>query len=481
MAQLDLTNVFTISVSAAPAGVGQLNTSNVAIFTHEVPGSEFGTDGYKIYKNPSSVATDFGSDSRTSDMAVAGFSQKPNILAGGGYLVVLPYVDTAEVQTLTFSADPTSGSYKLNYGSYVTAAIPANSTAADVQAALRLLAPLRSVTVTGSEATLFTVTFAGVHGNATALTVSDNTLNGGITIAVATTTPGVAETLEDAINRTKDLVQYFGIMTTVIMGQSEMLDAAALVQTLIKLLFVVSFDAASVDVGGYLDLLRTGGLKQTRGLLYIGVAADPDFDQESTSLNMQAAYAFRGMSTDFSGSNTTQTMHLKDLITIQPDAGMTQTILTKCQAAGADVYASFQGVAKVYTSGKNGFFDDQYNLLWMVSALQVAGFNVLAQSGTKIAQTEQGVGIIKGALRTVCEQGVQNQFLAPGSWTSPDTFGNLEDFYRNIEERGFYIYSSPVATQLKADREARISPLIQIAAKEAGAVHSGNVLISINP
>jgi len=481
MAQLDLTNVFTISVSAAPAGVGQLNTSNLAIFSHEVPGSEFGTDGYKIYKNPSAVTADFGSDSRTSDMAVAGFSQKPNILAGGGYLVVIPYVDTAEVQTLTFSADPTSGSYKLNYGSYVTEAIVANSTAAQVQAALRLLAPLRSVTVTGSEATLFTVTFAGVHGNATALTVSDNTLNGGITIAVATPTPGVAETLEDAINRTKDLVQYFGIMTTVVLGQAELLDAAALVQTLVKLLYSVQVDSASVDVGGTLDLLRTGGLKQTRGLLYIGVAGDPLFDRESAGLNMQAAYGFRGQSTDFSGSNTTQNMHLKDLITIQPDAGMTQTILTKCQAAGADVYASFQGVPKVYCSGKNDFYDRQYNLLWIVAAFQVAGFNVLAQTGTKIAQTEQGIGVIKGALRTVCEQGVTNQYLAPGSWTSPDTFGILDDFFRNIQERGYYIYSSPVATQLKADREARIAPLIQIALKEAGAVDRGNVLISINP
>jgi len=480
MAQLDLTNVVTISVSAAPAGVGALNTSNMAIFSHEVPGSEFGTDGYKIYKNPSEVTVDFGSDSRTSDMAVAGFSQKPNILAGGGYLVVIPYVDTAEVQTLTFSADPTSGSYKLNYGTYVTAAIAANSTAAQVQAALRLLAPLRSVTVTGSEATLFTVTFAGVHGNATALTVSDNTLNGGITIAVATPTPGVAETLEDAINRTKDLVQYCGVMTTVVLASGEMLDAAALIETLLKIAFVAQIDAATVEVGGQLDLLRTGSLKKTRGLLYVGEVTDTTFDRESAALNMQSAYAFRGMSTDFSGSNTTQTMHLKDLITIQPDAGMTQTILTKCQAAGADVYCSLQGVPKVFTSGANDFFDRQYNLLWLVAGLQVAGFNALAQSSTKLPQTEQGIGVLKAAYRTVMEQAVANQYSAPGAWTSPDTFGVLDDFYRNIEERGYYIYSSPVATQLKVDREARKAPLIQIALKEAGAVHSSNVLISVN-
>ena len=89
---------------------------------------------------------------------------------------------------------------------------------------------------------------------------------------------------------------------------------------------------------------------------------------------MMAAYVGRAFSVNFQGSNTTQTMQLKDLKTIQPDPSMTQTLYTKIKAAGADGYASFRGVAKVFTSGKNKFFDQVYNLLWIIGDMQVNGF-----------------------------------------------------------------------------------------------------------
>ena len=81
-------------------------------------------------------------------------------------------------------------------------------------------------------------------------------------------------------------------------------------------------------------------------------------------------------------------MHLKDLIGVQPDSGMTESILTKCKSAGADVYISLQGVPKTFCTQGNTFFDRVYNQRWFVGALQVAGFNALAQSSTKLPQTE---------------------------------------------------------------------------------------------
>jgi hypothetical protein len=195
---------------------------------------------------------------------------------------------------------------------------------------------------------------------------------------------------------------------------------------------------------------------------------------------MASAYAGRGLSTNFSGSNTTQTMQLKDLIGITPDSSMTQTLYNKCQDAGVDVYASIQGVAKVLTSGANGFFDDVYNLQWFVIALQVAGFNCLAQSSTKIPQTENGVSALKSSYRAVCEQSVTNQFVAPGAWNSPVTFGSQADFVANIAQRGYYIFSVPVAQQSATDRADRKAPLIQIAIKLAGAVHSSTVIVNVN-
>jgi len=134
----------------------------------------------------------------------------------------------------------------------------------------------------------------------------------------------------------------------------------------------------------------------------------------------------------------------------------------------------------VFCSGKNSFFDQVYNLQWLVGALQVAGFNYLAQSSSKIPQTESGIDGLKGAYRKVCEQAVTNQYCAPGEWNSSTTFGIQSDFLQNITQRGYYIYSQPVALQSQAAREARQAPIVQLALKEAGAVHSSSVLVYIN-
>lgn len=469
MADLSLTNVINISVAAAQSGVGDYNTSNLAIFTSEVfDANTFGDDGYKIYLSPSEVAEDFGSDSQTYAQANAIFSQKPNILAGNGYLVIIPMV--VEVQNLAFSAAPASGTYVLNFGGDATAAIDYDDTAAEIQTKVRTITGLEDAVVTGTAATTINISFKGYYGNAALMTVTSNTLNGGITITVSQTTAG--ETLSEAIVRTEDLIQYFGCMGIQVFSQVDMLAAAATIQALNKLLFLVDTDAASVEVGGALDLLRSGSFTQSRGLFYGST--------DSAGLVMGASYAGRALSTNFDGSNTTSTMHLKDLTGVQPDPSMTQTLLNKCIAAGADVYVSLQGVAKVFCSGQNSFYDQVYNLQWFVGALQVAGFNFLATSATKVPQTENGMDGLKSAYRKVCEQAVTNQYCAPGEWNSSTTFGNQADFIANIQQRGYYIYSQPVASQSQTARAARQAPLVQIALKEAGAIHSSSVIVYVN-
>jgi hypothetical protein len=195
---------------------------------------------------------------------------------------------------------------------------------------------------------------------------------------------------------------------------------------------------------------------------------------------MQAAYASRGLSVNFNGSNTTITMALKTLVGIQPDPTITQTLYNQAAAAGADCYVSYQGDSAATSNGANSYFDSVYNLQWAIGALQVAGFNFLAQTGTKVVQTESGVTGLKGAYGTVCAQGVSNAYLAPGTWTSPTTFGNPALLISNIANVGYYIYSSPIAQQLQTARVARQAPLIQIAFKEAGAIQSSNVIVNVN-
>lgn len=471
--QLSLTNIINISVAQAQAGIGDYNTSNVALFSDEAYANSFGTDGYKIYLSPTEVATDFGTNSKTYAMANALFSQKPNILAGNGYLVVIPFI--VEVQDLALDGVPASGVFQLVFTEGTTAAINWNDSAAQIQAKIQAVSGLEQVTVSGTLASQdIKVHFAGKYGNQAAITVSGNTLQTSAPAAInfTITQETAAEDLNAAIVRTADLIQYFGVMGSLIFSQAEMLAAAATIQALNKIAFFVSRTAADIDPGGMLDLLRSGGYTQSRGLYY--------GDTTAAALDMMAAYVGRGLSTDFSGANTTSTMHLKDLATIQPDPSMTQTLLNKAQAAGVDVYASFQGVAKTFCSGENRFFDQVYNLQWFVGALQVAGFNFLAQSATKIPQTESGIDGLKSAYRNICEQAVTCQYSAPGEWQSATTFGKQADFLANIRQRGYYIYSIPVAQQSVTDRAARKAPLVEIALKEAGAVHSSSVIVFIN-
>lgn len=435
----------------------------------------------------------------------------------------------ANNKTLTYSTTPTAGGYNLVLGAF-TAAIVFSDNAAAIQVKVRALdASLAAAVVTGGP-TVFNVnnvpmpatsiaantltypmvsvvplvTSTGWSGGALPYAIyleptsvgrdfgttgsvtydmasalfaqqPNILINGGYLVVI----PLNGATLDAAILTSSTQIQYFGIISTQIESQVNMLAAALRVQSLNKIALFPQYDPATIAPGGQLDLLRTGSYTQNRGLFY----------DDSTVVNgiagynallYAAAYAGRGFSTNFSGSNTTSTMHLKQLATIQPDPNLTQTLLNAAQLAGADCYPSLQGVSSVFTSGKNSYFDQVYNLQWFIGAILVAGFNYLAQSSTKVPQTEAGMDGLKGAYRQVCQQAVSNQYSAPGTWTSPDIFGNQASFLSNITQYGYYIFSTPISQQAATARQARQAPLVQIAVKEAGAIQSSNVLVFVN-
>jgi hypothetical protein len=472
--QLPITNVVNVSVSAAQTGLGAYNVNNLALFTTETyDTSTFGTQGFAIYLDPTQVGIDFGTDNgNTYFMANIAFSQQPNMLAGGGYLAVIPMYTLT--QTFTPSDGPSTGAFNLNYGpSHIV--VSYDETASAIQTALQaIITPLTPGVTVAVAGTLS-------DGDPLVFTFSSGTVTLPLTITANTTSvtyvyTATHETLAAAIARTTGLVQYFGIMSTYLLSESELLAAAAVIQPLNKIGFFVSNNIADTHSDGKLQLLTEQGFTKSRGLFY-GASAEND----DAALAFLAAYAGRALSTNFDGSNTTSTMHLKNLVGIAGDLYLTQTYLDFCTAGGIDTYPSLQGVAKVFCSGANNYFDQVYNLGWFVGALQVAGFNYLAQSQTKVPQTEPGMTGLKGAYRAVCQQAVANAYLAPGQWNSSTTFGNQADFLANISNAGYYMYSQPVSQQSQANREARQAPLVQIAAKEAGAIQSSDLIIYVNP
>lgn len=204
------------------------------------------------------------------------------------------------------------------------------------------------------------------------------------------------------------------------------------------------------------------------------------FVQYSSSSAFAVASMFgRLLTVNFSGNSTTITLMFKQ------EPGVTGETLTQSQAAAlqgknANVFVAYNNntfIIQYGTVGSGLFIDTVYNAMWFRNALQTAVYNALYTSPTKIPQTDAGINLLQTVIEGVCGQAVANGFLAPGTWTS-NGFGQLN--YGDFLPKGFYIYANPLALQSTADRAARKSPPFQIAAKEAGAVQSVNILVTVN-
>lgn len=377
---IDISNVINVSVSTPPTGIADYQVNNLAIFTKEVPiNGAITALAPGLYRSPAAVATDWGSDSEAYSQAVAVFSQSPNILDGGGELIIFPMQVGDTIAAVVALNQKTQFFHGLLYGGY---------------------AP----------------------------------------------------------------------------NDAELIAAAASCEALRILFFASQYlVAALTDTTGVFAIIHASGEPHTRKLLYTQVGS------ALGARLMATGYAGRAMSVDYAGSATTNTMHLKQLATITADGGITQTILDRCGVIGVDAYPSIAGRASVFTSGADSFFDDVNNLDWLVFAITVAGFNALAETGTKIPQTEQGMAVLRGAYIKVLQKAVDNGFIAPGAWNSPETFGSPTDLIRNVLQLGYYLYSQPVNLQSQANRAARRAPVCQIAVKYAGAIQQSSVIVAINP
>ena len=382
---LPLSNVINVSVISPGLSLGVPNMSAIALFTQEPPIGWSGGQTYGIYTDATAVAQDFGSTSSAFAMSTALFAQTPNILTGGGYLVIIP----------------------------------------------RLTSPS-------------------------------------------------LESVENAMIRMANTVFFEGVLIDEEMDSqaTAFANLSAYCQSVGKIFGYASSVIANLQPGSILDLVRTAGNHYTRCFYYGNPLLNGALVQQTQIF--AAAYLGRGMSVDFTGSDTMATMNLKALSTITPDQTIAETQWSLAKAAGVDIYVNTSGVPGVNSFGANEFFDQVYGRAWFGFQLATDGFNYLAQTSTKVPQTEDGIIGLQNAYAQSCAQGVRNGYLAPGAWTLSTKFGNPADLVRNVADFGYYLYHVPVAKQSPADRAARKAPLIQIAAQESGAVHQSSVIVNVN-
>lgn len=498
---------YVVNATTVPAtrGLQPLQLGTILLLTEDSPVTPLDGD-YIISRTASGVTNIFGTETTTAKMVNTIFAQNPNILNADGYVIVAPYKPSVVTQEATS-------------GTLTTEDLSANETA------------LKAVTdgdltifVDGEEHIVTGIDFSGATNLTGVMTTLRNAIKSygvdvskddnalvftsdttGITSTVKiTATPGGAgtdlygasylngatatavdglpeitdiETTAEAIQRISEQIYADGILTTRVLPQAEAVEASNLVEGMQNsILFITDTDTDTLESDGLFYQLQNND--NTRKLLYL--TGDDIATRRANAKLFAAAFASRGLSVNYAGSNSTLTMTYKDLVNVPTDTNINETVLNKCEQIGADVYCSIEGLAKVISFKQGGlYFDELANQIWLRTTIQTTVANVLFTTRNKIPQTTQGVNILVNAVLGVLNQGVINGMIAAGEWNSPDTFGVYDDFMRNIRTLGYYVYFTPIAEQSQADREARKCPVISVAVKQAGAIEHSNIIIYV--
>jgi len=255
-------------------------------------------------------------------------------------------------------------------------------------------------------------------------------------------------------------------------------------------------DDDNLEIAEYIEAASTkhfyGITTDDAGCLIAGNTAniayllrEEGYDRTAVQYSTETPYAVvsllsRILTTNWDGNNTAITLMYKqepsvaaeDLSTTQADA------LASFNANVFIGYNNDTAIIQYGTAASGEFIDTVIGIDWLAGEIQTNCFNLLYTSKTKIPQTDAGMNQLSAAIAQACQQAVTNGLLAPGIWTSAG-FGQLQtnDFLNN----GFYIYQPPVSSQSVQDRASRVSVPFQVAAKLAGAVHTVDVTIDVNP
>jgi len=491
-----ITNV--VNVALIPEGqLAQTDNMNIiAVLTSE-EGVINSAERFRSYRNAAAVEADFGTAAAATQYAQAVFGTRPNAINFGGSLIIGLHRATAEtvpasaatlITTQFVEATLISQLQGITDGSFdidvdgVT--VVASALDFGVITSLDGVAALLDSAIAGATVAhlngFFTVTSA-TTGIASLLTnavagASGTFVGGLLTLASGTggtLTQGAAsavlpiETKVESLSALKAKVNFKGGCFIDLTLNAEVPAIAAWAMANQVIMYTV-FSGASYSV-----------VSAANPVWVVKLARQTSFRcllSKSGNRLMAASYMARTHTVNFSAENSAITMNLKELAV--PAEVYTQTEIDAAKRVGLDLYATIKDTPAVLTSSANDFVDNVYNVIAFIDAIQTGNFNTLKQTGTKLAQTVQDVGKLVAANEKVCRQFVRAGMLAPGSWSSTDSFGQIDTFNRNIEQFGFYVLAGLLKDQPPADRQDRKSPVIQIAIKNAGAIHSVDIIIN---
>lgn len=494
-----ISNVINVTLLEEGAAVAPDNVNVVSIITGN-QGVLSTSERYRVYKTAAAVAADFGSSSAEASFANTVFDTSPNPTSASGTLVIGYWRASEEITAASsatlLSEQATEASLipilnGVSDGSFtvtVDGGTEISATGLDFQAVSDFddVLTVLNAAVTGATFTesngYFTLTSDTTGASSeltylgTAASGTDiSTLLGMSSETGATLTQGAdsatiaAETKLDGITAIKAAVNIKGAM---FIDQILDADVSALASWAgaNAVILYETFSGAS-----YLEKTTTNPVWQVK------LSSQSNFRclySKSGNRKFAASYMARNHVVNFAGENTAITMNLKTLSIASEE--YTQTEFDKAKVVGLDLYSTIKDVPMVFTSGANDFVDNVYNLMAFVDTIQSNSLTYLKVTPTKIGQTDEGIAGIEDDAEKTCAQFVRANVFGPGTWTLPDYFGDYNQFIDAIAENGYYVLAGDLADQSTADRQARKSPVIQIAIKNVGAVHSEDLIISFN-
>ena len=495
----NLSNVINVALLPEGRSVARDNMNVTCIVTSDV-GFLSTAKRYSLYSDAASVAEDFGTSSNAYQYALVYFAQKPNPVNAGGVLVmghwraeeevvaakagVLTGEQVSEAVLIPQIRSIPDGSFDIDIDgtvqnitgvdfrtivstSDIVTLLNAEITGATVSLDDQRIIITSDTTGASSEANLLT---AGASGTFVGEILKLAGGTGAVSVAGADSDTLAAESKVDAITAIKSEVNIKGFMFADSTTDAESEALATWAQANAALGYDVFSSASNleIDVTNPVWKIVLAGQDQYR-MIY----------SKAGNRKLAAAYMARLHTVVFTATNTAITMNLKELISVAAES-YSQAEITKAANVGLDIYTTFKNVPKVLTSSANGFADNAYNLLAFVDAVQTDAFNLLGTTPTKIPQTNAGIGLIVDTVEKSCQGFVRAGVFAAGEWSIADTFGDRETFEANIRARGYYVLAESLADQIQSDRAARIAPPINVAVKNAGAVHKINIIIRFN-
>jgi hypothetical protein len=494
----DISNIVTVSLQADQLLAVGDNVNDVAIITTDRAFLNSGKR-HAVYKNASEVAADFGSNNVVTAFASVLLAQQPNPVNAGGKLIIGYWRASAE--TVAATAGELDGA-QLNE--------------LDVVAQLQqITAGTMSVTVDAVAVPLTALDFSPINTMDDAVAILDAVISTAdvthenLAVKITSKTTGAASAVSFA---TGDGDGYVGSIlgltdgvgavsvpgeaatTPAIETETEALDALASEISFKGFMFIdESTDAQRLTISAW---------TMAHGVLGYDVFSNPTslvrdisnvpwavklagqknyrmLYSKKNARTLAVAYMGRNHTVNFNAQNTTITMNLKTLVNVTPE-DFTQSEIDAAKTIGLDIYTTFKNVPAVRCSSGNGFVDNEYNLIAYKESVVTDVFNLLKGTTTKIAQTTPDVNLMVDVIRAATDAYVSARAFGPGTWTRSDTFGNLDTFNNAIENEGYYILAGLISIQNPVDRQERKSPVIQLAVKSQGAIHSADIIINFN-